>query len=89
MNNKHLADFEKFEEWMETAKHMELIFDGCDDGLTTIPLELWQYEAILQLLGLQIEYDDDVIYSIRYFTKQEVEKRLKQIGVLIPVKEPK
>ena len=60
---------------------LELIY-WAEDGGVHLPLEEWQYQAIVQLLGLSvIEADESLKFSC--FTKETVAKRLKKMGILV------
>ena len=66
---------------MMLSNSLELIY-WSDDGGTSLPLEEWQYQAIVQLLGLSVvETDGSLKFSC--FTKETVAKRLKKMGVLV------
>ncbi len=47
-----------------------------------LPIEEWQLQAIVQLLGLSITEEDSSL-KMTYFSKDEVAKRLKKMGVLV------
>lgn len=63
------------------SEKLEMIY-WSDKGGTELPLEEWQYQAIVQLLGLSVvEADEGLKFSC--FTKESVAKRLKKMGVLV------
>lgn len=61
---------------------LELIYTDSRGNSHELPLEEWQYQAIVQLLGLSVTEDYDGL-KVAYFAKEAVAKRLKKMGILV------
>lgn len=61
---------------------LELIYTDSRGNSHELPLEEWQFQAIVQLLGLSVKEETDSL-KITCFAKQDVAKRIKKMGILV------
>lgn len=61
---------------------LELIYWSDDGDGATLPLEEWQFQAMVQVLGLSVT-EDEMGLKMSSFSKKTVIERLRKMGILV------